>query len=291
MKKSVVIALTAIGLLVVITACNKSSDGNSGSKSETGVKKLIVGTNPGSALQYFDDNEHLTGFEIELLRAIDEKLPQYTVDFVTTEYRSMFPSLKSNRIDLVTANLRRNIEREDYLHTWRGYNYWANKIIVFVDNTAIRSLEDLDGLNVGTGQGTLSATFMENYIKNTGKKINLVYSNDSIGDMLARRIDCFIVADYLVDAVYNRQYKDQGIQLKAVGDPIDTNEGVETDRNVYFFFADGNEDARDAFSGALYELRQDGTLAKLMLQFLGQDRSGLIDESEEIKQMKELGKI
>jgi hypothetical protein len=66
---------------------------------------------------------------------------------------------------------------------------------------------------------------------------------------------------------------------------------VDTDHNVYYFFAKGNEDLRDDFSEAIYQLRQDGTLSKLQLQFFYEDRVHLIDEEEEIKQMNELGKI
>jgi ABC-type amino acid transport substrate-binding protein len=95
----------------------------------------------------------------------------------------------------------------------------------------------------------------------------------------------------LVDVNLNPNYKDQGIQFKTVGGPIDTNEGVETDRNVYYFFSDGNEEARNAFSDTIYEIRKDGTLSKLHLQFFGFDRTGLIDVAEEEKQMKELGRL
>jgi L-cystine transport system substrate-binding protein len=309
MRKMLRVSAWAIGLLVIVlTGCAQktvdpapiSAPGNAPSaptqdtpaqETPADVRTLLVGINPGSPpLQYYDDDDNLTGYEVELLRAIDEQLPQYTIEFVVTEYKSMFAALQAGKVDIVTANLRRNAERENYLHTYRGINYWANKIVVLDDDTTINGLEDLEGKRVGTSQGTLSATFMENYIKETGKNIELVYPADTITELLAGRIDCFIVADYLVDAVYNRQYEDEGIKLKVVGEPIDTGEGVEKDRNVYFFLSNGNEDARNAISDAVYALREDGTIAKLMLEYIGGDRTGLIDVAEEEVQIQALGR-
>jgi ABC-type amino acid transport substrate-binding protein len=131
---------------------------------------------------------------------------------------------------------------------------------------------------------------MENYIKETGRKIDLIYSNDSAADLIAGRLDTFIVADNLI-ANMNRSYAEQNVKFKTVGGPIDTNEGVEKDRNVYYFFAHGNEQVRDDFSEVIYQLRKDGTVSRLLLQFFYEDRVHLIDEVEEEKYMREIGKL
>jgi L-cystine transport system substrate-binding protein len=305
MKKVSFSVFAAIGTVIIaagiFASCNKSKAAESKaataaaadtSSEPVKVRKLIYGVNPGtSGNSFFDENGRLTGLEIELIRAIDEKLPQYEVDFEKVEYRSMFAALRANRVDLVGSNLRRNAEREDFPHAYRGYNNWANRLVVLDTDTSISGrLEDLAGKRVGTNQGTLSAIFMENYIKETGRKIELIYSTNSAADLIAGRLDTYITADNLV-ANLNRNYADQGIKFKTVGDPIDTNEGVETDRNVYYFFAHGNEQVRDDFSEVIYQLRKDGTVSKLLLQFFYEDRVHLIDEAEEEKYMQEIGKL
>lgn len=286
MKRKILTVILMLGVIVSgLSGCSSK-----GEESDSGEKKLVAGVIAGSGkLSYYDDKGELTGYEIELLKAIDKELDEYSIEFSVLEYKSLFVSLKSAKVDLVSANLRRNTEREEYLHTYRGYNSWVNKIVVKDDNTDIRSIEDLEGKKVGTGQGTLSAAYMENYIKSTGKNIELVYSTDMVADLAAGRVDCFIVADYLVDQ-YNEQYKQEGIQFKVVGGPIDTNEGVETDKNVYFFLSDGNEEARDAVSEAIYKLREDGTISKLMIKFFGVDYTDKIDVPEEEKQIEALEK-
>lgn len=286
MKRKILAAILISGVIATSLLGCSSKDNN----SDGDVQKLVVGiTAGGGKLSYYDDGGKLTGYEVELLKAIDEELEQYSIEFSVLEYKSLFVSLQSDKVDLVSANLRRNADREQYLHTYRGYNSWVNKIVVKEENTDINSIEDLEGKKVGTSQGTLSATYMENYIKETGKNIELVYSTDMVADLVAGRVNCFIVADYLVDQ-YNEQYEQEGIQFKVVGGPIDTDEGVETDKNVYFFLSDGNEEARDAISEAIYKLRENGKISELMLQFFGVDYTDKIDSSEEEKQIQELGK-
>jgi ABC-type amino acid transport substrate-binding protein len=289
-KRIFVVSLFLIALAGLLLGCNKSA--KTVQDNPLKVRKLIVGISPGSSGNaFYDENERLTGLEIEVLRAAVEMLPQYELEFEKVEYRSMFASLRSNRIDLVCSNLRRNAEREDFPHTYRGHNAWQNRLVVLSDNTSITGrLEDLEGFKVGTTQGTLSAIFMEDYIKRTGKKIELIYSNNTIPDLIAGRLDTYITADNLV-ANTNRNYKDQGIQVKTIGGPISTNEGVETDPNVYYFFAHGNEDIRNDLSDAIYELRKNGALSKFQQQFFYEDRAHLISEEEELKQMKELGRL
>ncbi|MDR2106491.1 MAG: transporter substrate-binding domain-containing protein [Coriobacteriales bacterium] len=284
--------IAILGLLLaagMLTFLGCSAQGDREAAGGEDVQTVNVAFSPGGVLSYYDDSNELTGFEIELLREVDKRLPQYEFEYQQIEYKSFFPSLKTGKVDLVTANLRRNDERESYLHTYRGYNTWWNVLIVLEDNTTIKGIEDLEGKRVGTSQGTLSATYMENYISETGKDIELVYSTDSTNDLVTGKIDTFIGPDYFV-ALLNEQFEQEGISFKAVGDSIGTNTGVEKDKNVYWFLADGKEQLRDDISEAVYEIRSDGTLSKLFIEFFGYDRVDTIDVSEEEKHIRELGK-
>jgi L-cystine transport system substrate-binding protein len=254
------------------------------------TRKIIVGCGIGaSGNSFLDENKVLTGLEVEILKEIDRRLPQYEIEFETAEYASFFAGLRAKRYDLVFGNLRRNDEREDFPHTYRGHNYWANRLIVSKDRSDINGLDDLVGKTVGTSQGTLSAVYMENYIKESGKDIKLVYSSNSVQDVINGRLDTFITADDLVEVSINSRWRSQGYEFKAVGPSIGLDYGVETDHNVYYFFAKGNEDVRSDFSEVIYDIRKEGLLSELMVKFGFEDRSSQIDEAEEEKYMREIG--
>lgn len=296
----------AAGLILTLGACGSSGSstgttaGNtdagttsaaadSGSNTDSGdvetIKVGIMGASP--LMSYTDDDGNFTGYEAETLKAIDEKLPQYKFEYVPTDFASLFVSLQAGDVQMVSGNLRRSDEREaNYIHTWRGYNSTPYRIIVKDTENNINSLDDLVGKKVSVGQGSLQATILENYVKETGKDITPVYSSDAVSDYLSGRIDAMIGPQFSY-LIYNQQYKD--VKFKNVGEELKSKEGNGSDHNSYFWFSKGEEKLRDAVSEAIWELRQDGTLSKLSEQFFGTDQIKEIDIKQEEEQMKELG--
>ncbi len=304
MKKRVLaVILTAAMVLGAFTGCSSSGKdtpasgqaensqaggGNTETASKDEVQKVKIGMFLSRPLMsYYDDDGNLTGFEAEVLKAIDGKLENYEFEYVQTELASLFVSLEAGDVDMVCANFRRSDEREDkYIHTWRAYNSTAYYIIVQDTNTDINGIEDLEGKKVAIGQGSLMATILEHYVEKTGADIELVYSTDNVGDLLTGRVDAVIGPEIYV-TIWNQSYDD--VQFKSVGDAIASEEGNGSDNNAYLYLAKGSEDLRDAVSEAIYELRQEGKLSELALEFFKKDLTADIDESKELEQMEALG--
>lgn len=75
--------LSFAGLLAVtsLTACGKS-DGDASSADKEGVETIKVGLpNSFDQVVYLDENGGLIGFEVDLLKRIDEELPQYEFEY------------------------------------------------------------------------------------------------------------------------------------------------------------------------------------------------------------------
>ncbi|MBN9613398.1 MAG: transporter substrate-binding domain-containing protein, partial [Actinobacteria bacterium] len=99
-------ALAAIGL----SAC--ASDGVSAQADEQGVKTLLVATGASpKPYTYLDENDKLTGYDIELLRLIDKKLPDIAFDFEVADFPALFAGLDSGRFNVVANNLSATDER------------------------------------------------------------------------------------------------------------------------------------------------------------------------------------
>lgn len=80
-------------LMALLTACASSekSDGDSNEqKTAQGgkdVQKIIVGTGTQFPnICFIDEKGNLTGYDVELVRAIDEKLPEYEFELKTMEF-------------------------------------------------------------------------------------------------------------------------------------------------------------------------------------------------------------
>jgi ABC-type amino acid transport substrate-binding protein len=80
------------------TASAAASDSPSpGAPAE--IRKIVVGTGTTFPLVCFiDENGKLTGFDVELVREIDKRLPQYEFEFQTLDFSNILLSLETKKI-------------------------------------------------------------------------------------------------------------------------------------------------------------------------------------------------
>lgn len=287
MKKTMGWAAAAV-LLLAVAGCGSKNNGNAGADSPSPkasqpasasqaspsgsepagqVKKIVVGTGTQfPKVCFIDENGKLTGFDVELVKEIDKRLPQYEFDLQTMEFANLLLSLDTKKIDFVAHEMEKNPEREaKYLFNQEPYAHWRNKIIVAKDNTTIRTLDDLAGKKVLVGATSAEAQILENYNKSHDKKINIVYhsgaANDTVAQVSSGRVDATIGADFTLSLI------DPQAKLKTVGDDL-------SEADILFIFRKDDPDSKqlaDAVDGAIREIKADGTLGKLSKEWLGQD--------------------
>ncbi|MGG4046547.1 transporter substrate-binding domain-containing protein [Paenibacillus favisporus] len=272
MRKTLAV-VAGIMLAGVIAGCGSGSKGGETSTDTAAnaaggaVKKIVVGT--GTAFPkicFIDENGKLTGFDVELVREIDKRLPDYEFDIQTQEFSNLLLSLETKKIDFVAHEMEKNPERtEKYLFNKEPYAHWRNKIIVAKDNDSIHSLDDLKGKKVLTGATSAEAQILENYNKEHDNAIQIVYqngaANDTVNQITTGRVDATIGADFSLPLI------DPQGKLKVTGDDL-------SEHDILFVFRkDDPEEQKlaDAVDGAIKELKQDGTLGKLSKEWLGSD--------------------
>ncbi|OXS55525.1 amino acid ABC transporter substrate-binding protein [Cohnella sp. CIP 111063] len=231
------------------------------------VTKIIVGTGTQfPKVCFIDENGKLTGFDVELVREIDNRLAQYEFEFQTQEFKSLLLSLETKKIDFVAHEMEKNPEREEkYLFNQEPYAHWRNKIVVAKDNDSVQSLDDLKGKKVLVGATSAQAQIIENYNKENGNAIKVVYSsggaNDTVDQIVTGRVDATLAADFALSLI------DPESKLKTTGPAL-------SEADILFMFRKNDEEAQklsDAIDGAIKELKADGTLGKLSTEWLGGD--------------------
>ncbi|NIK79512.1 L-cystine transport system substrate-binding protein [Paenibacillus castaneae] len=269
MKKSLMISI-ALVLALTLAGCGNNADTNvksaSGETSKT-VKKIVVGTGTQfPKVCFIDENGKLTGFDVELVKEIDNRLPDYEFDIQTLEFTNLLLSLETKKIDMVAHEMEKNPEREEkYLFNKEPYAHWRNKIVVAKDNDSIQSLDDLKGKKVLTTATSAQSTILENYNKANANAIKIVYqnggANDSVAQVTSGRADAFLSADFTLSLVDTKN------ELKTVGPAL-------SEADILFMFRKNDPEGQklsDAVDVAIKELKADGTLAKLSAKWLGDD--------------------
>ena len=106
---------------------------------------------------YHDESDTLVGYDVEVSRAIAEKLgvePEY----VESDWDSLFAGLDAGRFDMVCNGVEVTDERALTYDFTTPYGYIHTALAVRKDNDEIKTFEDLKGK---TTANSLASTYME----------------------------------------------------------------------------------------------------------------------------------
>ncbi|RED63956.1 transporter substrate-binding domain-containing protein [Cohnella lupini] len=234
------------------------------------VKKIVVGTgNQFPKVAFVDESGKLTGFDVELVREIDKRLPEYEFELQVVDFTNILLSLETKKIDLAAHEFEKNAEREaKYLFNKEAYAHWKNKIVVAKENNdPIETLDDVKGKKFFTTATSAQAQLLENYNKDNKDGIDIVYNNgganDAVSQITSGRVYGTLAADFVLPII------DPEGKLKTVGKAL-------SEADILFLFRKNDPEQQtlaDAVDRAIIELKADGTLGKLSTEWLGFDAS------------------
>ena len=209
---------------------------------------------------YHDSSDTLVGYDVEVSRAIAEKLgvePEY----VESDWDSLFAGLDAGRYDMVCNGVEVTEERAKTYAFTTPYGYIHTALAVRKDNEDIHSFEDLKGK---TTANSLASTYME-LAESYGATVQGIDTlEETIQLLTAGRIDATLNADVSFYDYLN-VHPDADFKLVAqtaeashVAIPV-----LKSEDTAYL----------DALNTAIEELRADGTLKALSEKYFGQDIS------------------
>mgnify|MGYP002755489412 FL=1 len=256
-------SLAALGLVAagVLAACS----GGAKKEEAASKKEIIVATNASPKPFNYEENGELTGYEIELVRAIFKDSDKYDVKFEKTEWSGVFAGLDADRYQMAVNNISYTKERaEKYLYAAPTAKN-PNVLVVKKDDPSIKSLDDIGGKSTEVVQGTTSAKQLEDYNKqHSDNPTVLNYTRADFQQIMGRlsdgQFDYKIFDKIGVETVIKNQGLDN---LKVIELPSDQQP------YVYPLLAKGQDELKTFVDKRIKELYKDGTLEKLSKQFFG----------------------
>ena len=272
---SMMSVMAAAGVLT-LSGCSNSSTStaaSSGASSAAGSAadqlaaiqasgKLIVALEGAwQPWSYHDESDTLVGYDVEVSRAIAEKLgvePEY----VESDWDSLFAGLDAGRFDMVCNGVEVTDERALTYDFTTPYGYIHTSLAVRNDNDEIKTFEDLKGK---TTANSLASTYME-LAESYGATVQGIDTlEETIQLLAAGRIDATLNADVSFYDYLN------------VHPDADFKIGAQTEdaSHVAIPLRKGDNSATllEAVNNAIDELRADGTLKELSEKYFGQDIS------------------
>ena len=260
-KKIVAVTGTALAAGLLLVGCSSGAAAKKDAPKE--ITMATVGTT--KPFSYADSNGDLTGFDVELARAIFKDSDKYTLKLQKVDGTAQYPGLDAGKFDMLGNNTSYTEERaEKYLYSLPTASTPA--VLAVDKNSDIKSIDDIGGHSSQAVSGTTTAKQLEDYNASHDKQVTIDYTGENITKILHNvndgKYDFKIFDAPSVKSII----KDQGLDnLKTIDIPSDQVP------YIYYIFTKDNTELQEFVNKRIKELYADGTVAKLAKEFLGGD--------------------
>jgi len=262
-----------VAALTLLAACSSSSSSKSSSGSSTAQKiNITLATDSATKPFTYSEGTTLTGYDIEVAKAVFAKLPEYQVKYQIADFNAVMTGITAGTYQVVANDIGWTQDRDAQLYYSSPLSKSNNAVAV--KSGTYKKISDLAGKST---EGLPSSNFSKlitDYNATASNKIKLTYVDANtpvasrLNDVATGKIDFL-----LYDAISLKSIiKDQGLNLKV--ENVDSNVGDPAhDGYEYMVF---NKDAQGKtlqtkVNAVLKELQADGTLKKLSEKYLGGD--------------------
>lgn len=278
-KRTISLGL-AVALTLSVVACGKKADDGSASSadSEGGVKKIKVAWQSNSyPLAYEDESGNLTGYEIEVLKLVDEQLTDYEFEYeLAGGQDAQYAGLSSGKYDLVLSNAFYTKERDEQYSLPK--NPLGASLVGIIVPKGTEDIKDFESAAksgkklapILAGDGLYYVVYKYNE-ENPDNQIELEATDNA--DSFMNAISW--VGDGRYDfAVWPKNYYEQ-IVVAEDGELHDYDSKLDfyECRSVYTYpiLSKDNSEAAEAISEVLGKLKDEGKLSELSEKFYGYD--------------------
>lgn len=288
MKKSIskvvssILTIALAGALLVgcqSSGSNEAEEQQSSGGEET-VKITIATSGSPAPFSYVDEDNNITGYDVEVIKAVFERLPQYEYEIELADFAAIFSGLDSDKYQVGVNNFSYNEERaEKYIYT---KSHFKNSYVIAVrsDNDDINTFEDLLGKTTQVDPDTTYATALQAYNdEHADNPINVSYSDEDLPYVLQHVEDGEYDFQLIDEPMFNVYLEEYGFDLKGVKLSEEEMNLITTPYS-YILVSKGNEQLAEEINGVLAELVEDGTIKEISEQFFKDDFTPY-DEYEE----------
>jgi len=258
------VILTIISALV-IAGCS----GGENAKTEDGkqIIKVALSDEVNPPFLYTDDQNNPIGYDMDYLKEIEKKLPEYKFEYTFGEEESNLVGVDTGKFDLAINWFFKNPEREQkFLYPQHEYGYSLTTLITKKDRNDIKTLDDMVGKKLApmSPSGGLRS-ILNGYNKSNPDRPVTIESMDhpSNADNLKRVAAGKADAVFLNKTTFDAVQKELNLDLKVAG--------VISKEPIYVVFDAEDRELAEKMDKATTELIEDGTLPKLSEKWFGID--------------------
>ena len=247
-------------LALILAVCPALADGEDQLAAIKAKGEIVVATEGAWApWTYHDEQGNLVGFDVEVAKAIADKLG-VTATFAETEWDGIFAGLDAGRYDIAANGVEVTDERAEKYNFTTPYGYIRTALIVRGDNDDITSFEDLAGKHTANSIASTYMTLAESY---GATAVGVDTLDQTIQMVLSGRADATLNAEVSFYD-YMAVHPDANIKVVALTDDASrVSIPVRKDEK--------SASLLEAINQAIAELDEEGELSRISEKYFGKD--------------------
>nr|WP_241023579.1 transporter substrate-binding domain-containing protein [Burkholderia sp. Ac-20365] len=218
--------------------------------------KIVAGVDANNKPYSYIDNGKMTGFDVELIKAIAAKLG-LSADFRAQDFAGLLPSVANQQIDLAAGSISITKDRLKMVDFSDGYLTGLLSVATLPGSTISADVGSVKGKRIGVVQGTIEDTYSASYLPDA-QIVRFPNLNAGFLALRNKYIDGYFVDKTLVEGLQGK-YPQANIADKLDISAVNLPAGFPVHK--------GNAKLEAALNKTIGELVADGTWMKLYLQF------------------------
>lgn len=274
------LAITAASALL-LAACGDKTTEDTNDHEATPVKVAFeIGSKP---ITYVDEKGEPAGYDVDVMKLVDEKLEDYTFEFVGTTSDDLLIGVEQGKFQVGVKNAFYTDERaKKYIYPKNFIGLSSAGLVLQKKNEAITSLADfaqqeltLAPIAANNAQYTVIDEYNQ---ENPDKPVKLKAGEDFGVDVVQWVNEGRVDGGVMIQGMFDKQVKDEKGPYHKFKDDVIYQEFAVI--KTWPLFNKKEQAFADAYDKAVEELREEGKLAELTEKHYGRNLFDVLDEVE-----------
>ncbi len=287
MKQLNKLIVVSFAILMFLSACGTNenttaADGNSANAE--GVKKIKVAFAMGSKpTNYVDDDGNPAGYDVDAMKLVDEKLPDYEFEFVPTTDEDLLIGVEQGKYDVGIKNAFFTEERtKKFIYPQNFLGLSSAGLLLKKENEQIKDLSQFaaEGMSLApiaasNAQYTVIAEYNE---ENPDNPVELVAGDEFSVDVPQWVNEGRVDGGVFIESAFIGQVLNEDGPYHNLKDEVVYNEFAVI--KTWPLFNKKQQEFADAYDEVMAEIQQTDALSEIMLGYYGKDLFKVLDNVE-----------
>ncbi len=257
MKKLWAGAVALLGFIFIISGCSQST----AKESDDGKKvvKVAISDEVNPPFLYADENNEPIGYDIDYLKEVEKKLPDYKFEYIWGEEESNLVGVDTGKYDFAINWFFKNPERQEkFLYPEHEFGYSLTSLVTKKDRDDIKTLDDMVGKKFPpvSPSGGLRAILNSYNDQHPDDPLTLESMDSPSNAENLKMVDKGKAdAMFINVTTFNEIQKELNLNLKVAG--------IISKEPIFTVYSKENAELAKEIDQVTVELTEDGTLSKL----------------------------